>query len=74
MEVVFQYAIHQALSCDQVRSYYIASSHTRLIRCLTLRFHLLYARIDGLGNPNQIILPHEASIVCDTSTHLIRDH
>ena len=43
----------------QIRSVYISSSHTRLIRYSTLRrVHLMYASIDKLGNTNKII-PHE---------------
>ena len=41
------------LVSDQIRSYYISSSHTRLIRCLTLTWvHLLQTRIDKFGNPD----------------------
>ena len=48
-------------AADQIRSYYISSSHTRLIRWLTLTgwVHLLQTRIDKFGNTNFISLPHE---------------
>ena len=42
----------------QIRSYYISSSHTRLIRCLTLT-GLSQARTDESGNTNFVILPHK---------------
>ena len=44
---------------DQIRSYYISSSHTRLIRCLTLT-GLSQARTDESGNTNFVILPHKS--------------
>ena len=43
--------LHIHKHSHQIRSYYIASSHTRLIRSLTL--HLVHAHIDRLGNSNQ---------------------
>ena len=48
---------------DQIRSYYISSSYTRLIRCLTLTWvHLLQTRIDKLDRPFtvQIAWAHRA--------------
>ena len=37
-----EYCRHAARSSDQIRLHYISSSHTRLIRCLTLRrVHLM---------------------------------
>ena len=48
---------HVSKQQGQTRSIYISSSHTRLIRCSTLRrVHLTYASIDILGNANKIIL------------------
>ena len=40
---LIRYVEDQAACCnDQIRSHYISSSHTRLIRCLTLRrVHLM---------------------------------
>ena len=51
----------QTQQSDQIRSDYISSSHTRLIRCLTLkgRVHSMQASIDEFGYTNQVILPHE---------------
>ncbi len=37
---------------DQIRSDYISSSHTRLIRCLTHWVHLMQASIDKPDNSN----------------------
>ena len=48
-----------AASIYQIRSYYISSSHTRLIRCLTLT-GLSQARTDESGNTNFVILPHKS--------------
>ena len=45
------------MSQAAIRSYYISSSHTRLIRCLPLT-GLSQARIDESGNTNFVILPH----------------
>ena len=38
---------------DQIRQYQISASHTRLTRCLTLRVHLMHARLDIPGNSIQ---------------------
>ncbi len=40
------------LLADQIRSDYISSSHTRLIRCLTHWVHLMQASIDKPDNSN----------------------
>ena len=42
---------------NQIRSYYISSSHTRLIRCLTPG--LSQTRIDESGKTYEVILPHK---------------
>ena len=45
---------------DQIRLFYIYSSYIRLVRYSIHRWvHLLQARVDKLGNTNQVIFLHE---------------
>ena len=55
---------------DQIRADYISSSHTRLIRRLTLKgwIHLVHAHVDKFGSTNQILEQHCTALCSFMST------
>ena len=51
----FRKAATAAQTSDQIRSHYISSSHTRLIRCCSPQqweIHLIQTHVDKVCNPN----------------------